>query len=186
MRSIWLTTVLVVASTTGIGHSQAAGEQLLLFTADLRGQHVAPDSVETGASGRASAVLVGTKFTVHGSFAGLSSGLRDIETKPDDPGIHLHRGAPGETSPYFQGLRARLNADERSGIFFGTATLDPEQVALLLSNRMYVDIHTVKHGPGELRDQWRPLDPVAAARLTRALEARHQSGQERMATGSCH
>jgi hypothetical protein len=141
----------------------------LQFVAEMRGEHVAPQAVETGASGKALGVLVGNRFTVQGSFAGLSSALRDLEKTPDDPGVHLHRGAPGETTPYFFGLRVRLNADERSGIFWGTADLDEEQRAQLLSNRLYVDIHTVRNGPGEVRDQWRPLDAAAAARLRGAL-----------------
>jgi hypothetical protein len=48
-----------------------------------------------------------------------------------------------------------------------------------------VDIHTVKHGPGELRDQWRPLDKTAAARLQASLEERHASAQP-LAIGNCH
>jgi hypothetical protein len=181
-----LMAILLVSPIAGVGHSQPATDEPLLFVADLRGRHVAPAAVETAASARATAVLVDDKFTVHGSFAGLSSALRDIEKKPDDPGIHLHRGAPGETSPYFQGLRVRLNADERSGIFYGRATLDAEHLKLLLSNRTYVDIHTVKHGPGEVRDQWRPLDPAAAARLRTVIEAREQAHGAQMASGSCH
>lgn len=66
------------------------------------------------------------------------------------------------------------------------ATLDAEKLKLLLSNHMYVDIHTVKHGPGELRDQWRPLDPAAAARLMGAFEARQQTGRGPIAAGTCH
>jgi hypothetical protein len=158
------------------------GSAPLEFVAEMRGEHVAPEAVQTGASGRAIGVLVGNRFTVQGSFAGLSSALRDIEKTPDDPGVHLHRGAPGETTTYFFGLRVRLNADERSGIFWGTVELDDEQRALLLSNRMYVDIHTVRHYPGEVRDQWRPLDPAAAARLRAAL--RHPDPE--VASEACH
>jgi hypothetical protein len=82
--------------------------------------------------------------------------------KPDDPGVHLHRGAPGITTPYFHGLQVKLNADGRSGIFYGTATLTEDQKKALLSMDTYIDIHTVKNGPGEVRDQWRPLDKAAA------------------------
>jgi hypothetical protein len=157
----------------------------LTFVADLRGQFVAPGAVETTAAAKATGVLVGNRFTVHGSFSGLSSPLRDMEKKPEDPGVHLHRGAPGETTPYFHGLQVRLNGDQRSGIFFGTAVLDEDQLKRLLSNGTYVDIHTVKYGPGEVRDQWRPLDKEAAARLHTSLE-RSSARVKQVVPGSCH
>jgi hypothetical protein len=186
MKRIWSMCILLLAAGS-TGGSQTAPEQPLIFVADLRGQLVAPAPVETAATARATGALVGNRFTVHGSFSGLSSALRDIEKKPDDPGIHLHRGAPGETTPYFHGLQVRLNADERSGIFFGTATLDADRLKRLLANQTYVDIHTVKHGPGEVRDQWRPLDPAAAATLHDVLAQRngHAAGSGLIA-GSCH
>jgi hypothetical protein len=132
-------------------------------------------------------LLVGNRFTVHGSFVGLSSPLRDIAKTPADPGVHLHRGAPGETSRYFHGLQVKLNADERSGIFFGATTLDAEQRTLLLSNQMYVDIHTVKHGPGEVRDQWRPIDPSKAAEVLANLDMRLAAATlPQASTRACH
>jgi hypothetical protein len=161
--------VLLAMPPTPDSTAVARTDAPLEFVAEMRGEHVAPQAVETGATGRALGVLVGNRLTVQGSFAGLSSALRDIAKTPDDPGVHLHRGAVGETTPYFFGLRVQLNADERSGIFWGTAELDDDQRGLLLSNRLYIDIHTVQHGPGEIRDQWRPLDPVAATRLRQEL-----------------
>jgi len=187
MNRVSLICMLLLIAAAGPARSQTPAEQPLLFVADLRGRFVAPAAVETSATGRATAVLVGKQFRVHGSFSGLSSPLRDIVKKPDDPGVHLHRGAPGETSPYFHGLQVRLNADERSGIFFGTATLDDDQLKRLLSNQTYVDVHTVKHGPGELRDQWRPLDASAAARAKASLERLNaRRGELGTVSGSCH
>lgn len=156
--------VLALLHGAAPGTRPAASQEVLHFMADLRGKHVAPAAVTTAAAGRASGVLVGNRFTVHGSFTGLSSPLRDIAKTPDDPGVHLHRGAAGETTHYFFGLRVELQADERSGIFHGTVELTREQRSLLLSERMYLDIHTVRHGPGEVRDQWRPVSAAAAAR----------------------
>jgi CHRD domain len=179
-----LLTCLVLLAASGSGRSQT-NEQALTFVAELRGDLVAPASVKTAATAKATGVLIGNRFTVHGSFSGLSSSLRDIEKKPDDPGVHLHRGAPGETTPYFHGLQVRLNADQRSGIFFGTATVDADQLKRLLANETYVDIHTVKNGPGEVRDQWRPLDKVAAAQLRASLDRQYASAQP-LVSGSCH
>jgi hypothetical protein len=81
----------------------------------------------------------------------------------------------------------KLNADERSGIFFGTATLTDDQRKALLGMQTYVDIHTVKNGPGEVRDQWRPVDAAAATRTLAELE---RSAPTLMAAkalaGDCH
>lgn len=169
MRRLLLLSVLLL-NCVPVGHAQVQADQPLIFVADLRGAAVAPAAVQTAASSKATGVLVGNRFTVHGSFTGLSSALRDIEKTPDDPGVHLHRGAAGQTTPYFHGLQVRLNADGRSGIFFGTTTLDEDQLKRLLGSETYVDIHTVTYGPGEVRDQWRPLDKAAAGRLMASLE----------------
>jgi hypothetical protein len=154
---------------TGTGHAQSGDQTALIFVADMQGRFVAPAAVETAARARASAVLIGDRFSVHGSFTGLSSALRDINKLPDDPGVHLHRGAPGVTTPYFHGLQVILNDDERSGIFHGVATLTDEQKQAILGGEAYIDIHTVKFGPGEVRGQWRPVDAQAAAQLVAAL-----------------
>lgn len=126
---------------------------------------MAPEPVETGAHGRAAAILDGNTLTVVGGFAGLSSALRDIEDTPEDPGIHIHPGAEGETSSYIYGLAAELGADERSGIFFGTFELSDNEVAMLMEERLYFDIHTEDHDGGEVRDQLRPdAAPAGVAR----------------------
>lgn len=75
----------------------------------------------------------------------------------------------------------------RSGIFFGATTLDAEQRTLLLSNQMYVDIHTVKHGPGEVRAQWRPIDPSKAAEVLADLDMRLAAATlPQASTRACH
>lgn len=177
MKQAILAFALAAASVTG----QTPDAVPLVFTADMQGRFVAPAPVDTAASARATGVLVGDRFTVHGSFSALSSALRDLEKTPDDPGVHLHRGAPGITTPYFHGLRVKLNADGRSGIFWGTTTLTTEHRQALLAGESYVDIHTVKFGPGEVRDQWRAVDPGAAAALLAATGA-----PEPVAGAACH
>lgn len=166
---LMLATLALGAAVTAAGHAQTPSSEPLMFVADLQGRLVAPEAVDTAASARASAVLIGDRFTVHGSFTGLSSALRDINKMPEDPGVHLHRGAPGVTTPYFHGLQVILNDDERSGIFHGVATLTDEQKQAILGGEGYIDIHTVKFGPGEVRGQWRPIDAQAAAKLLAAL-----------------
>lgn len=169
-------TLCAIATT---GHAQQA--EPLTFVADLQGRFVAPAAVDTAATAKAVGMLAGNQFTVHGSFSGLSSPMRDLEKTPNDPGVHLHRGAPGITTPYFHGLQVRFNADGRSGIFFGVATLTDDQKKALLASEAYVDIHTVKFGPGEVRDQWRPLDKAEAARLLAEL-----GDAPEIASRACH
>ncbi|RFA25757.1 hypothetical protein CAI21_18505 [Alkalilimnicola ehrlichii] len=145
------------------------------FEAELENEHVVEGAPETGATGRASAVLVGNELTVHGSFHGLSSQLRDIEADPENPGVHIHPGAAGEAYSYIYGMPVDLGADERSGIFYGRFELSDEEVALLLDERLYVDIHTVDYGPGEVRDQLRPVEPEEARkRLEKHSPAPHE------------
>lgn len=181
MRTILAAIVLAFAAA-GAGHAQTRNEQALMFVADMQGRFVAPAAVETSATARATGMLVGNRFTVHGSFTALSSALRDAVKTPNDPGVHLHQGAAGVATKYFHGLQVKLNADERSGIFYGVATLTDEQKRTLLASESYIDIHTVKFGPGEVRDQWRPLDPAAAAKLLAASGA----AIHHPATGNCH
>lgn len=169
MKRAIVALALGAASVTGQARSQDTAP--LVFAAHMQGRFVAPAPVDTTAAGKATGVLIGSRFTVHGSFTALSSPLRDLEKTPDDPGVHLHRGAAGITTPYFHGLRVKLNADGRSGIFWGTATLTDDQRRALLAGDTYIDIHTVTFGPGEVRDQWRPIDPDAAAAMLAAAGA---------------
>jgi hypothetical protein len=182
-RTVVLTLVLLGAMTARADVAQTTAAEPMLFVAELAGKNVAPAAVDTAATGKATALLVGSRFIVHGSFAGLSSELRDIAKLPDDPGVHLHPGAVGEVNTYFHGLQVRLNADERSGIFFGETTLNEEQRTRLLDARLYIDVHTVKNGPGEIRDQWRAADPAKAKALL-ALLGGHITTTA--SAGSCH
>lgn len=150
-----LTHFLVLAAVLLSGE-QVTGQQPsepLIFEGVLRGENVAPAAVDTKASAVVTAVLLGNTLTVSGSFTNLSSPLRDIARSPDDPGVHIHPGARGETNRYIIGLAVVLNGDQRSGIFSGRFTLTDEQVSELKAGRIYVDIHTQANPGGEVRDQ---------------------------------
>jgi len=179
-----LTLILLAAMTARADVAQSVSSEPLLFVAEMAGANVAPAAIETQATAKATGVLVGSRFIIHGSFIALSSPLRDIAKKPDDPGVHLHPGAAGEVTKYLYGLKVRLNADERSGIFFGETTLTDEQRAMLLSARMYIDIHTVKNGPGEVRDQWRAIEAGKAKEMLARMGVRTKGAAA--APGVCH
>jgi len=138
---------------------KTATEEVYTFSANL-----VPENVVTGnpeeeskATGGARLTLMGSELTVTGEFMDLSSALRDLEDQPDNPGVHIHPGAEGEENSYLYGLEVKLHEDGRSGTFFGTFNLSDEEIALLLDQRMYLDVHTVKFDPGEIRDQIRPF-----------------------------
>lgn len=128
------------------------------FEAMLEGRNVAPEPVDTGATGAAVALLSGHTLVVAGSFTGLSSTLRDRDDDPERAGVHVHPGAADETNPYVFSLRTRLADGGRSGVFWGTLRLSDEQVAKLREGRIYLDVHTTRHEDGEIRDQLRPAD----------------------------
>lgn len=151
------TIVLGVLGSVSLGiasfASPLATTDVHRFEADLRGSNVAPDPVSTDARGRVQALLKGNTLTVVGSFSSLSSELRDLDETPENPGIHIHPGAAGETNSYLFGLAADLNPGRRSGVFYGTFDLNDEQRGRLLRGEIYVDIHTKQFRPGEVRDQ---------------------------------
>lgn len=64
---------------------------------------------------------------------------------------HFHAGEPGKNGgiviPIFAG------ADKAGSPFEGKATLTDTQAADLLAGKLYVNVHTETHRPGELRGQ---------------------------------
>ncbi len=149
--------LLALLATLLFGIPTTSADQPELFRAVMIGVNVAPEPVSTQASARGTAVLTGRVLTVHGSFHGLSGNLRDLIETPEDPGIHIHPGASGETAPYLYGLAAELAPDGRSGIFHGRFELTAGEVRKLREGRIYLDIHTSRHEDGEVRGQLLPL-----------------------------
>jgi hypothetical protein len=138
---------------------KTATEPVYTFSAQMVPENVVTGNPEenSNATGGARLTLMGNELTVTGEFEDLTSELRDLEEKPGDPGVHIHPGAEGEENSYLYGLEVKLHQDGRSGTFFGTFQLSDEEVALLVDGKLYIDVHTVEHDPGELRDQIRPF-----------------------------
>lgn len=149
--------LLALLVTLLLGIPTTSADESDLFRAVMIGANVAPEPVNTQASAKATAVLTGRVLTVHGSFQGLSGNLRDLIETPEDPGIHIHPGASGETAPYLYGLAAELAPDGHSGIFRGRFELAAGEVRKLREGRLYLDIHTSRHEDGEVRGQLLPL-----------------------------
>lgn len=150
----------------------------VVFDAEMSGDEVAPDPVDTGATGTATAVLQDNTLTIGGGFQGLSSPLRDIadlggdwETDGDvlDPGVHVHEGEPGTTTGYIFALAAHLDhRDDTSADFSGSWVLTESQIETLLDEGMYLDVHTGEHPGGEIRGQLLPRKDATGVELFEA------------------
>ncbi|NJK60042.1 MAG: CHRD domain-containing protein [Oscillatoriales cyanobacterium SM2_1_8] len=142
--------------------SQSAGTgstaTLQRFSARLMGDAVIPVPAMTPASGAVGAVLNGNRLVVRGAFRRLTAPLRDYATDPLNPpnpnitsAIHIHRGNPQENGPFLYALTVQTATDGLVGTFGGEYTLSSEQVQLLNSGNLYVDVHTRAFRGGELR-----------------------------------
>ncbi|MDX2186064.1 MAG: fasciclin domain-containing protein [Opitutaceae bacterium] len=125
----------------------SAQAEILTFTAVLSGANEVP-AVNTSASGRAMLTLdTSTKaYTAYVSAVGLTSSITMS---------HIHEapaGSNGSVVVNFGGASSYVAAAQGfyAGKFTGTYTGD---IAKLLSEGAYVNVHTVNVGSGELRGQ---------------------------------
>lgn len=171
-----LSAVLLVAGLqTASAEPPSAGDadrpDVVVLDVEMAGDQVAPEPVDTAATGAATAVLRDNVLTVGGQFADLSSPLRDLDddsgadgTDDDllDPGVHIHEGEPGATTGYVFGLPAHLDDEsDLTARFSGSFLLSESQIATLLDGAMYLDVHTQGFEGGELRGQLIPRDTAA-------------------------
>lgn len=119
------------------------------FFAQLAGSAEQP-SVATNAMGATVLEIKGDTLTVSGSFAGLESAFNT------NVGSHLHLGHAGENG----GVEVVLNVDLDTELMAGTYSpennefvLDADQKAALFARNMYVNVHSVTIGSGEIRGQ---------------------------------
>ena len=103
-----------------------------------------PPVADTDATGTVTATLDGMELTIDGTFSNLSSPLTDSPA-------HIHFGARGFNGGVVEPLT--VEGDSNSGTLSGTFTLTPEQLAALLSDNYYVNLHTENNPSGELRGQ---------------------------------
>ena len=90
-------------------------------------------------TGAATAILVGTKLTISGSFEGLRSAATVVR---------LHRGAvTGVRGAAFQDLTV---SQSTSGTIAGSIELTPFQVQALTAGKFYIQIHSESAPDGNL------------------------------------
>lgn len=126
------------------------------FTSTINGLNEVPPLGGQG-NGAVKAELVGTRLTVTGSFAGLTGDFnRSIAG-----GAHLHNGANGVNGGVLISLKTATNPDNKGGMFVADSNsfvLTADQLALVNSGGLYVNIHTTTSAGGEIRGQLLP-DP---------------------------
>ncbi|CAN1210922.1 CHRD domain-containing protein [Tumidithrix helvetica PCC 7403] len=134
------------------------GFELKKFAAILSGDNVYPNPASTPASGVVGAALNGNRLIVRGGFHSLSSPLRDYATDPVSPpnpnitsAVHIHRGTSSQNGPFQYALQVQLDRDGLGGTVKGEYTLTDEQLQALMSDGLYVDLHTKGFRTGEIR-----------------------------------
>ena len=109
------------------------------FIAFMNGANEAPDPVATAASGTATFEYDAAtrELAFHVAYSGLSS---------NETVAHIHAGVVGQAGPPIWPLPA---GNPKTG----SVTLTVEQEASLLSQGLYVNIHSADHQGGEIRGQ---------------------------------
>ncbi|MEL6123767.1 MAG: CHRD domain-containing protein, partial [Bacteroidota bacterium] len=123
----------------------------ITFEAILSGIQQNPP-VKTDAAGIIQAELFNGILKVTGSF----SGLEGTFAAEIGGGAHIHAGLPGANGGVEIGLSTALDEDLRGGTYSAdnnTFTLTEQQIELLLTRGLYVNIHSSTSPSGEIRGQ---------------------------------
>ncbi len=142
-----------------IGSSNAQG-----FQAFLSGNHQ-PTPVMSAAYGMMTASLVGDSLKLGGDFMDMVTG---VDTSIAG-GAHIHQGIAGTNGGVSFVLKPTLSEGLNGGMFevaSNTFILDDDAKEALESRRLYINIHSNRHGSGEIRGQIIPAaDEVYTANL---------------------
>ncbi len=155
MRSTLLA-ILTLASAVLI-HAQT-------YSVSLSGNHQ-PFPVLSQGYGVLTATLHDNTLSVDGEVHNIVSG---IDTNILG-GMHIHMGLAGQNGPVQFVLRPTLSEGLNGGLFdaaSNTFILDEDTKDALVSRQLYVNVHSVDHGGGELRGQILPeADELYTANL---------------------
>lgn len=180
----WQTTSLTVNSSgavpfDGAPHSffrvaEVSGGPAVPFSVVLSGAAERPNPVQTSGSGTGTLSLNGNTLRFDIQYGGLTAAA---------VAAHIHGPASAaeaagvliDLAPYNGG------AFGTNGTLSGSVVVTPEQKALLLAGRTYVNVHTPTHGSGEIRGQIVPVSFAAtlsggAERPEPVATAGHGSG----------
>jgi hypothetical protein len=134
------------------------------YRAILSGNHE-PFPVLSNASGDVTLTLSGDTLTVSGPLSAISSGVDTTVAG----GAHIHTAIAGMNGGIALGLKPTLSDGLTEGFFevaSNTFILDEDMKAALTERRMYINVHSVDYGSGEIRGQVLPeADEYYAANL---------------------
>lgn len=119
------------------------------FFAQLSGSHEVP-SVATNAMGAAVIEVHNDTLVVSGSFMGLESAFNT------GVGSHLHLANAGQNGGVEVTLDVELDSEMMAGTYNASEnmyTLTADQKSALFARNMYVNVHSVDVGSGEIRGQ---------------------------------
>lgn len=159
MRNAWklLSTLVLALFIVACGPAGETVTPDAIVTAELAGENEVPAVATTG-SGEATATLTGSTLVVDGSFDGLMSDLVVIAGSS----AHIHQAAAGSNGGVVFGLDV-VSTDQRSGTLSGEFDLTEAEREAFLDGELYVNVHTVGNGSGELRAQLVDDAPTFAA-----------------------
>ncbi len=111
---------------------------------------------DTASTGSFAASLSGNRLTVTGSYSDLTSPLQPVGGADGagnpESAVHIHMGVLGANGPIFRNLTVADKGDG-TGAFSGTFDLSDEEVETLVTDGLYVNLHTENNPSGELRGQ---------------------------------
>ena len=149
----------------------------VLFAAELTGAAERPNPVDTDGHGLGLFLLSGNQLTFNISYNGLSSVANNA---------HIHGPAGVDESIGVLVPLASFNggAFGTEGTLNGTVELTPDQLAHLVDGLTYVNIHSVNHGPGEIRGQVIPKTTAVALSASLSGAAERPDPVDTTATGN--
>jgi hypothetical protein len=123
---------------------------ILAFGVYMDGASEQPTPIATSGSAIGALALEGSNLTYYVSFSGLTSPANNA---------HFHGPAtPTNSASVLIGLSA---PSATSGIISGTTVLTADQMTNFINGLIYMNIHTVNNGAGEIRGQVVPLRTMA-------------------------
>ena len=128
----------------------------ILLDTVLTGANERPTPIATTAFGSARVALLGHALSFQIDYSGFSS---------DAVAAHFHGPAgPEQTAPPLIDLQSyALGGFKRTGFILGTLATQPNELAALVENLVYLNLHTGVNGGGEIRGQVKPIIEVSAS-----------------------
>ena len=171
--------VHTAANPGGEIRGQVHGQSSSGYTGRLNGANEVPP-VPTPATGTGSFHLneARTELRFDLTVEGLTSAITLA---------HFHRGAAGVNGPVVKTITGTFNGNTASGIW---AAGDPEPltaalVSELLAGAIYVNVHTVNFGGGEIRSQVRVTTGIGRTSTLRGAQEVPPVNTPATGTGSC-